>query len=77
MQSRVTKVSMRPVKKDLKTREQQRLVDIARWVTQRLADGFIAVIGHGGENTLSDPHEDKTVHLEETVQVGNAPVGSQ
>ena len=40
------------------------------WVMQRLADGYVGTIGHGGEkNTFSGPHKDKTIHLDEAVQV--------
>ena len=40
------------------------------WVMQRLADGYIAITGHGGEKkTFSDTHKDKTIHLDEAVQV--------
>lgn len=42
-------------------------------VTQRAADGCIAIAGHGrreGE-TFSGPQEDKETHLSEAVQVRN------
>ena len=39
-------------------------------VTQRAADGCIAIIGHGGEKeTLSGTQEDKERHLSEAVHV--------
>ena len=40
------------------------------WVMQRVADGCIAIIGHGGEKeTFSGAQEDKEIHLSEAVQV--------
>ena len=39
-------------------------------VMQRVADGSIAIIGHGGEKeTFSDGQENKAIHLDEAVQV--------
>ena len=39
-------------------------------VMQRVADGYIAIVGHGGEKeTLSGSQEDKKIHLDEAVQV--------
>ena len=39
-------------------------------VTQRAADGCIAIIGHAGEKeTFSGAQEDKERHLSEAVQV--------
>ena len=40
------------------------------WVMQRLADGYIGIIGHGGEKeTFSGTQENKEIHLSEAVQV--------
>ena len=37
---------------------------------QRVANGSIAIIGHGGEKeTFSGAQEDKEIHLSEAVQV--------
>ena len=48
------------------------------WVMQRVADGCIAIIGHGGEkNTFSGAQEDKEIQLHEAVQVRNILAGSQ
>ena len=39
-------------------------------VTQRAADGCLAIVGHGGEKeALSDGQEDKAIHLDEAIQV--------
>ena len=48
------------------------------WVMQRVADGCIAIIGHGGEKeTFSGTQEDKEIQLHEAVQVRNILAGSQ
>ena len=39
-------------------------------VTQRAADGCLAIVGPGGEKeALSDGQEDKAIHLDEAIQV--------
>ena len=46
-------------------------------VMQRVANGSIAIIGHGGEkNTFSGAQEDKEIQLHEAVQVRNILAGS-
>ena len=47
-------------------------------VTQRAADGCIAIIGHGGEKeTFSGTQEYKAAHLDEAVRVRNVLGGIQ